>query len=94
MINKPRKEIGKRKAFTIATNNINYLGVTIAKRVRDTYGKIFRSLKKEIFRRWEDLPCPWISGFNIVPMSVLPKAIYRINALLMHKSTQLFSKLD
>ena len=34
--------------FTIATNNIMYLGVTLNKQVKDLYDKNFRSLKKEI----------------------------------------------
>ena len=34
--------------FTIATNNIKYLGVTLTKQVKDLYNKNFMSLKKEI----------------------------------------------
>ena len=40
--------------FTIVTNNIRYLGVTLTKQVKDLYDKNFKSLKKEIeedFRR-------------------------------------------
>jgi hypothetical protein len=44
--------------FTIVTNNIKYLGVTLTK-VKDMYDKNFKSLKKEIeedLRRWKDPP--------------------------------------
>jgi hypothetical protein len=43
----------------------------------------FKSLKKEIedLRKWRDLPCPWIGRINIVKMAILPKAIYRFNAI-------------
>ena len=44
--------------FTIVTNNITYLGVTLTKQMNDLYDKNFKSLKKEIeaeLRRWEDL---------------------------------------
>ena len=35
--------------FTIVTNNIKYLGMTLtAKQVKDLYDKNFKSLKKEI----------------------------------------------
>ena len=34
--------------FTIVTNNIKYLGVTLAKQGKDLYDKNFRSLKNEI----------------------------------------------
>jgi hypothetical protein len=34
--------------FTIATNSIKYLGVTLMKQVKDLYENNFKSLKKEI----------------------------------------------
>ena len=42
------KEVREMTPFTIATNNIKYLGVTLTKQVKDLYDKNFRSLKKEI----------------------------------------------
>ena len=41
------KEIWKTTPFTIVTNNIKYLGVTLTKEVKDLYDKNFKSLKKE-----------------------------------------------
>ena len=40
------KQIREKIPFTIATNNIKYLGVTLTKQVKDLYDKTFRSLKK------------------------------------------------
>ena len=63
------KEIRETTPFTIVTNNIKYLGVTLTKEVKDLYDKNFKSLKKEIkedLRRWKDLPCSWIGRINIV----------------------------
>jgi hypothetical protein len=34
--------------FTIVTNDIKYLGVTLTKQVKDLYDKNFTSVKKEI----------------------------------------------
>jgi hypothetical protein len=53
-----KKEIRKLTPFTIVTNNIKYLGMTITKQVKDLFDKNFKSLKKEIedLRRWKDLP--------------------------------------
>jgi hypothetical protein len=42
------KEIRETTPFTIVTNNITYLGVTLTKEVIDLYDKNFKSLEKEI----------------------------------------------
>jgi hypothetical protein len=57
------KEFRETTHFTIVTNNIKYLGVTLTKQVKDLYDKNFKSLKKEIeehLRRWRALPCSCI----------------------------------
>jgi hypothetical protein len=78
------KEIREKTPFTIVTNNMKYLGVTLSKQVKDQYDKNFKSLKKEIkedLRRWKDLPCSWIGRINIVKMAILQKAIYRFSRI-------------
>jgi hypothetical protein len=40
------KEIRETTPFTIVTNNITFLGVTLAKQVKNLYDKNFKSLKK------------------------------------------------
>lgn len=78
------KEIKEMTPFTIVPRNIKYLGGTLTKQVKDLYDKNFKSLKKEIeedLRKWKDLPCSRIGRINIVKMAILPKAIYRFNAI-------------
>ena len=36
---------------------------------------------KEDTNRWRNIPCSWIQRIIIVKMSILPKAIYRFNAI-------------
>ena len=78
------KEIMETTPFTILTNNIKFLGMILTKELKDLYDKNFKSLKKDVkedLRRWKDLPCSWMGRINIVKMAILPKAIYRFNAI-------------
>jgi hypothetical protein len=48
------------------------------------YDNNFNSLKKEIkedLRKLRELPSSWIGRINIVKRAILPKAIYRFNAI-------------
>ena len=84
------KEIREITPFKIVTNNIKYLGVTPTKQVKDFYDKNFKFLKEEIkedLRSSKDFPCSWIGRVNIVKLAILPKAIYRLNAIFIRIPT-------
>ena len=63
---------------------IKYLGIYLSKETKDLYIENYKTLVKEIkedTNRWRNIPCSWIGRINIVKMNILPKAIYKFNAI-------------
>ena len=48
------------------------------------FSENYRTLKKDIKEdtsKWKHIPYSWIRRINFIKMSILPKAIYRFNAI-------------
>ena len=76
------KEIRKKIPYAIATQKVPRINLT--KEVKDLYSEYYTTLKKEIredANKWKHIPCSWIGRINIIKMYILPKAIYRFNAI-------------
>ena len=65
--------------------------------MKELYTENYKTLMKEIkddINSWRNIPCSWVGRINIMKMTILPNAIYRLSAIPIILAMAFYTELE